>query len=69
VWQTSSCKSNEREIYELDKLFERGIENGLVKNTIIEKDRIKDFEPNLRGVKAIHVPYTGIIDYALFVIN
>lgn len=57
--------SNEREIYELDKLFERGIENGLVNNTIIEEGRIKEFEPNLRGVKAIHVPYTGIINYAL----
>lgn len=56
--------SDESEINELDKLFERGLENGLVKNTIIEKERIKDFEPNLRGVKAIHVPYTGIIDYS-----
>lgn len=56
--------SNESEIVELDKLFERGLQNGLVKNTIIEKDKIKDYEPNLKGVKAIHVPYTGIINYA-----
>jgi L-2-hydroxyglutarate oxidase len=57
--------SNESEINELDKLYQRGLENGLVKNTIIEKDAIKDFEPNLSGVKAIHVPYTGIIDYSV----
>ncbi len=57
--------SDESEIGELDKLYNRGLENGLTKNTIIEKDRIKDFEPNLRGVKAIHVPYTGIIDYSI----
>lgn len=57
--------SDESEIGELDKLYNRGLENGLTKNTIIEKDRIKDFEPNLRGVKAIHVPYTGIIDYSV----
>lgn len=56
--------SDESEIPELDKLYQRGLENGLTKNTIIEKDRIKEFEPHLRGVKAIHVPYTGIIDYA-----
>lgn len=56
--------SDESEIPELDKLYQRGLENGLVKNTIIEQDRIKEFEPNLRGVKAIHVPYTGIIDYS-----
>jgi len=57
--------SDESEIGELDKLYSRGLENGLTKNTIIDKDRIKDFEPNLRGVKAIHVPYTGIIDYSI----
>ena len=57
--------SDESEILELDKLYQRGLENGLTKNTIIEKDRIKEFEPHLRGVKAIHVPYTGIIDYAV----
>jgi (S)-2-hydroxyglutarate dehydrogenase len=57
--------SDESEIPELDKLYHRGLENGLTKNTIIEKDRIKEFEPHLRGVKAIHVPYTGIIDYAV----
>ncbi len=57
--------SDESEIGELDKLYSRGLENGLTKNTIIDKDRIKDFEPNLRGVKAIHVPYTGIIDYSV----
>jgi L-2-hydroxyglutarate oxidase len=57
--------SDESEIGELDKLYNRGLENGLTQNTIIEKDRIKDFEPNLRGVKAIHVPYTGIIDYSI----
>ncbi len=57
--------TNNDEIVELDKLYQRGLENGLVKNTIIEQDRIKEFEPNLNGVKAIHVPYTGIIDYTV----
>jgi len=56
--------TNNNEIFELDKLFQRGLENGLIKNTIIEQERIKEFEPNLLGVKAIHVPYTGIINYS-----
>lgn len=51
------------EIPELEKLHQRGIENGLLKNKIISKEQIKEYEPNLNGVKAIHVPYTGIIDY------
>ncbi|MES2654113.1 MAG: L-2-hydroxyglutarate oxidase [Bacteroidota bacterium] len=57
--------TNKDEIVELDKLYNRGLENGLIKNTIIEQERIKEFEPNLNGVKAIHVPYTGIIDYTV----
>jgi L-2-hydroxyglutarate oxidase len=30
---------------------------------MLEKERIAEFEPHLNGVKAIRVPYTGIIDY------
>lgn len=54
---------DEKEIPELDKLYTRGHENGLTKITYVEKERIAEYEPHLNGVKAIHVPYTGIIDY------
>lgn len=54
---------DEKELPELDKLYNRGLENGLDKIKIIEKDEIKNYEPNVAGIKAISVPYTGIIDY------
>ena len=54
---------DEKELPELDKLYKRGLENGLDKISIIEKDEIKDYEPNVAGIRAIRVPYTGIIDY------
>ncbi|MGV8016947.1 MAG: L-2-hydroxyglutarate oxidase [Ignavibacteria bacterium] len=57
--------TNEQEIPALMNLYERGEENGLKGLKIIDTGRLKDFEPNVSGVKAIHVPQTGIIDYKI----
>ncbi|MES2688769.1 MAG: L-2-hydroxyglutarate oxidase [Bacteroidota bacterium] len=54
---------DDKEIPELDKLYKRGLENGLDKISYVAKEQIGEHEPHLRGVKAISVPYTGIIDY------
>ena len=55
---------DESEVTELDKLHKRGLENGLVRNKVISGSEIIGYEPHLTGVKAIHVPYTGIINYS-----
>lgn len=47
----------------LDNLYKRGLENRLDKISMVEQERLKEFEPHMRGIRAIHVPYTGIIDY------
>ncbi len=49
----------------LEILYQRGIENGLTGLKWIEADQIKDYEPHCRGIKALFVPQTGIIDYKL----
>jgi L-2-hydroxyglutarate oxidase len=54
---------DDSELPELEKLYHRGIENGLTKISYVSQAQIADYEPYLNGVKAIHVPYTGIIDY------
>lgn len=54
---------DDNELPELEKLYKRGHENGLNKISYVAKEQIADYEPHLNGVKAIHVPYTGIIDY------
>lgn len=51
------------ELAQLDMLYKRGLDNGLDKIKMLSQEEIKDYEPNLAGIKAIHVPYTGIIDY------
>lgn len=56
---------NENELGQLEKLYERGIENGLEGLKYISADEIKDYEPNCTGIKGIVVPQTGIVNYKL----
>ncbi len=53
----------EKELPSLELLFERGIKNGLNGIKIISEREIREFEPCATGLKGIHVPQTGIIDY------
>ncbi|MFW6371436.1 MAG: L-2-hydroxyglutarate oxidase [Bacteroidota bacterium] len=55
--------TKEEELPRLESLWERGQQNGLVKMKKIPGAQIKEFEPYATGLAAIHVPYTGIVDY------
>lgn len=48
----------------LENIYQRGIANGLKDNRKISAAELKEYEPYVNGLEAIHVPYTGIIDYA-----
>ncbi len=48
---------------QLDKLEHRGIQNGLRGLKRLSADEIKEHEPHVRGVSALWVPETGIVDY------
>ena len=54
---------NENEMERFEALYNRGLENGLANIKKISAEQIKDYEPFSKGIAAIHVPYTGIIDY------
>ncbi len=54
---------DESEEERLDSLFERGKENGLENLRKIGPAELKEIEPNVRGVAAVVVPQTGIIDF------
>jgi (S)-2-hydroxyglutarate dehydrogenase len=51
------------ELLRLENLYERGKQNGLSKIKKVVGGQIKEYEPHASGIAAIHVPYTGIIDY------
>lgn len=55
--------TQKEELPRLENLWERGQQNGLVKMKKIPGGQIKEYEPHATGLAAIHVPYTGIIDY------
>ncbi len=55
--------TSEDELPRLEELRRRGIANGLEGIEMIGPERLREFEPHAHGIKALHVPETGIIDY------
>ena len=56
--------TDEYQLPQLDELRRRGEANGLKGIRVLEKEEIREYEPYATGIKALHVPQTGIIDYA-----
>ncbi|MGC1276185.1 MAG: L-2-hydroxyglutarate oxidase [Planctomycetaceae bacterium] len=52
------------EVPRLDVLYERGRANG-VACELIEPERLRELEPHAAGIRAIHVPEAGIVDYSV----
>ena len=54
---------NEAELPQLDRLCERAIANGVEGIEIVGRDRIRELEPHVAGVRALWSPTTGIVDF------
>lgn len=55
--------TDERELPALDRIRERGIANGVACEQI-GPERLREIEPHVRGVRALLVGETGIVNYA-----
>ncbi len=55
--------TDEKELPLLENLYVRGQQNGLQDLRKLSKEELKEYEPHVTGVKGIHVPQTGIVDY------
>lgn len=53
----------EDEISRLRTVYERGLQNEIEGINLIDKQELKEIEPYSHGVKAIHVPCSGIVDF------
>ncbi len=53
---------NDEQVTRLEALEQRGRDNG-VSCRRIDLDELKEIEPHVRGVAALHVPETGIVNY------
>src|SRR5690606_31749040 len=55
--------TSEKEVVLLDEIYRKGNANGLGDLKYLSREEFREIEPHCEGVKAIHVPQTGIIDY------
>ncbi len=55
--------THDRELDNLERVFQNGLENGIEGIEKIDPDQIKEIEPFCRGIAGIRVPCTGIIDF------
>lgn len=57
--------TNDVEVSRLMDLYDRGLKNNVPDMKLIDGDKIKEIEPYCKGLKAIHSPHTGIVDWGL----
>nr|XP_016945307.1 L-2-hydroxyglutarate dehydrogenase, mitochondrial isoform X1 [Drosophila suzukii] len=57
--------TDEKEVKLLEDLEKRGIANNVPDLRMIEGDEIQEIEPYCKGLKALHSPHTGIVDWGL----
>ncbi|MCE2464846.1 MAG: L-2-hydroxyglutarate oxidase [Dehalococcoidia bacterium] len=55
--------TDESELGRLDTLYERGTANGVPGLRMIGPEELAEVEPYARGIRALHSPATGIVDY------
>lgn len=56
---------DESELVRLTELKRRGLGNGLEGLAELDGAELREIEPNVRGVRALHVPETGVVDFQL----
>ncbi len=55
--------ADESEVPRLKNLHERGAQNGLEGMRYLDARGMREIEPNVGGIAALHVPQEGIVDY------
>ena len=55
--------TRQSELPGLQRLYERGVANGVEGVELIGPERLKELEPHCVGIKALYSPVTGIVDF------
>ena len=56
--------SSDDEIDRLERLRDRGIDNGVPDLRIIDRSELGEVEPNVTGVRALYAPHSAVVDYS-----
>ena len=54
---------NDAELSRLQSLFERGLSNGVPGLRLVEGSSLRELEPHVVGLRAIHSPSTAVVDF------
>ena len=55
--------TNDGEVDRLERLLDRGTENGVPGLRLISSSELREIEPNVDGIKALYAPNSAIVDY------
>lgn len=55
--------TEQKQVPLLETLYQRGLKNGLRGMKRLTLEELRQHEPHVTGVAALHIPHTGIIDY------
>jgi (S)-2-hydroxyglutarate dehydrogenase len=55
--------TNESEVARLEELFSRATQNGVPDVVLLDDQELREVEPSVRGVRALHSPATGVVDF------
>ena len=55
--------TDEDELGRLDDLFARAQANGVRGVALVDEDGLREIEPHVQGIRAVHSPVTGIVDF------
>jgi L-2-hydroxyglutarate oxidase LhgO len=57
--------TGEEELPRLDELHRRSVANGVPRVELIGPERLRELEPHVAGLRAIHSPETSVVDFSL----
>ncbi len=57
--------NTDEEADRLDSLYERGTRNGVPDLRMIDQRELREIEPNVNGVRALHAPHSAVVDFRL----
>ncbi len=57
--------NTDEETDRLDTLHERGTKNGVPDLRIVDERELREIEPNVKGVCALHAPHSAVVDFRL----
>ena len=55
--------TDETEVARLHDLFSRAAQNGVPDVALLDEQELREVEPSVRGVRALHSPATGVVDF------